>query len=364
MLARWQAQSHGVIFAALFALLALLALGGVATAAQRPNSLDLRIDAFSTSTLLSEPATRLVDPARQAAATRRAHWTVTGFMLTQLFEAIALFYLWSSGGAARLRDALRRWFGGEWTVRFLFGASLALVARLAAFLPAFYLYRVDRTLDLTFELTRYWALFWAFHTLVAMVIAGFIAAVVLWLVSRTHQWYAYVILGVLAASVAWSYATPLRFNTVPGNTPAELRFAAAFARGHIEHTDQLSIALIEGGIIIVFAAIAVGLADRIRFRRDDDPLSRLAIVGSLLALVYLVAVPVRNAAVRYYDFGADSYAVALTHDPASAVRAIVRDGDLRMEEACPEWSATLFLYTAPGAGARIAAINHVPSGCP
>jgi hypothetical protein len=35
-----------------------------------------------------------------------------------------------------------------------------------------------------------------------------------------------------------------------------------------------------------------------------------------------------------------------------------------MEEVCPEWTATLYLYTAPGTGARIAAINHVPSGCP
>lgn len=360
MVIGWRQWLGGLVF-----VLASLVLGTVnAAAVERPNSLDLRVDALSTSTLLSEPATRLVDPARQAAAIRRAHWTVTGFMLTQIFEAVALFYLWSSGWAARLRDSLRARCRSEWPVRFLFGAALALVARLAAFLPAFYLYRVDRTLDLTFQLTRYWALFWTFHTIVAMIIAGFIAAVVLWLVSRTHQWYAFVIAGVLAASVAWSYASPLRFRTLPGSTPAELGYAAAFARGHIVHTDQLSIALIEGGIVIVFTAIAVGLADRIRFRRDDDPLSRLAIVGALLALVYLAAVPVRNAAVRYYDLGADSYAVALTKDRAAAVRAIVRDSDLRMVEVCPEWSAMLFLYTAPGAGARIEAINGVPSGCP
>ena len=172
--------------------LGLLIVVGVAVAIERPNSLDLRVDGLTTSALTTEPATQLVDPARQAAATRRAHWTVTGFMLTQIFEALALFYLWSSGGAAVLRDALRRRFSGEWTVRFLFGAALALVARLAAFLPAFYLYRVDRTLDLTFELTRYWALFWIFHTFVAMLVAGTISAIVLWLAARTHQWYAYL----------------------------------------------------------------------------------------------------------------------------------------------------------------------------
>ena len=32
-----------------------------------------------------------------------------------------------------------------------------------------------------------------------------------------------------------------------------------------------------------------------------------------------------------------------------------------MEEVCPELLATLFLYTTPGAGARVAAINHVPA---
>ena len=141
-----------------------------------------------------------------------------------------------------------------------------------------------------------------------------------------------------------------------------LRFTSAFAQA-VAH-DQLSIALIEGGIIIVFAAVAVVIADRFSFRRDDDSLSRLAIVGALLAFVYLAAVPVRNAVQRSYDFADDDYAIAFTDDPASAIRALVRDGDERMVEVCPQWSATLFLYTAPGIGARVAAINHVPSGCP
>jgi Zn-dependent protease with chaperone function len=79
--------------------------------------------------------------------------------------------------------------------------------------------------------------------------------------------------------------------------------------------------------------------------------------------VYLGAVPVRNAALRSYDFDADRYAVAVTADPSAAVRALVRASDQRMIEVCPEGSATLFLYTAAGIGARVAAINHVPSGC-
>jgi cytochrome b len=250
----------------------------------------------------------------------------------------------------------------EWAARFSFGAALALVARLAAFFPAFYLYRVDHMLGLTTQLTRYWVLFWLFHTIVAMAIAGFIAAVILWLASRTHQWYVYAIGGILAASVVWAYLSPSRLRTFAGSTPPELRFVAAFAQG-VQH-DQLSIALIQGGIIIVFAALAVVIADRVRFRRDDDPLSRLTLVGALLALVYLAAVPVRNSVQRSYDLGDDAYAVAFTDDPANAVRALVREGDQRMVEVCPEMAGALFLYTEPGIGIRIAAINHVPSRCP
>ncbi len=409
-----------------FFAVAVLAAFPVANAAPiaRPNALDRRVDTLAQATLLAEPARSLVDPARQAAAIRRVHWTLPGWVLIQVFAAAALFYLWSSGGAAALRDRLRRRIGPDWLVRFAFGAALALVARLAAFLPAFYLYRVDKTMGLSVELTRFWALSWAFHTLLGMIVAGLIAAIVLGWVGRTHQWYIYTILGILGGCIVWSYLSPYAYlpgsrpirlrdgalaveirgmlarsglpgvpvrieaisnspageatvlglgasrtillgdSLIAGSTAPEIVYQVAYQLGHAAHRDLIAIALIEGGVIIVFAALAVVIADRISFRRDDDPLSRLAIVGALLALVYLAAVPVRNAALRSYDFSADQFAVTLTGDPSAAVRALVRVSDQRMEEVCPELTARLFLYSSPGTGARIAAINHVPSGCP
>jgi Zn-dependent protease with chaperone function len=406
-----------MLTAALFLLLATSAWAAI----QRPNTLDRRVDTLMQSELMTQPATTLVDPTRQAAALRRAHWTLLGWIATVLFEAAALFYLWSSGSAAALRDWLRRRIRSEGQVRFLFGAALALVARAAALVPSFYLFRVDRVLQLTTDLTRVWALFWIFHTLLGMIVAGLIAAVVLWLAERTHQWYVYTIAAILAASVGWSYASAyvqspagalrplrgapavalqellgraglanvpimesgngawvggaavlavgpfrrvvLRQSLVAAETTAEIEYRVAYQLARVLHGDLLAIGLIEGGVIIIFATIAIVIADRVRFRRDDDPLSRLAIVGALLALVYLAAVPVRNAALRSYVFDADRYAVALTGNPSAAVRALVRTADQRMEEVCPESAAALFLYTAPGIGARVAEINRVPSGC-
>lgn len=414
-----------IFCAAILAITLSAAAPGVASAAfARPNQLDRRVDAISSQSLLSQPALALVDPDRQAAAVRLARLTLPGWVLMALLEAGALAYFWRSGAAAALRDRLRRSVRAEWGVRFAFGAALALIARVAALLPAFYLYRVERVMDLSIDLTRTWATFWVLHTVLAMLVAGVIAAFVLWLVDRTHQWYAYTIVIILGVSIAWSYSSPyfelpssrgiapvsgalrgqieaalarggvpnlpafvetslesplagatvfglgrfhrvvLTRSLVASNTTPEVVFRVTYEVGHAIHADPLFVALIEGGIVIVFSAIAVVFSDRIGFRRDDDPLSRLALVGALLAIVYLGAVPVRNAALRSYDLDDDRYAVALTGDRAAAVRTLVREADQRMEEVCPELLPRLFLSAHPSPGVRVAAINGVSDGCP
>jgi STE24 endopeptidase len=414
---------RGLILAALL----LAVLGATSTAfampLDRPNALDRRIDALSTQTLMSEPATLLADGPRQAAAERLVHWRLPAWICVQLFETIGLIYFWLSGGAAALRNFLRRRIPSDWLMRFAFGASLALVARIAAVIPDFALYRVDRIMQLSVELTRTWAAFWVVHTLLGMIAAGLIASIVLGLAARTHQWYVYTIAAILAGCVIFPLISPyarmpgshtvqplagslrvqidalLRRANLPqvpvsvvrvaqspmggagvrglgasrtillsdtliaGSTTPEIAYVVAVQLGHLVHHDVLAIALIDGGIVILFSALAVFIADRIPFRRDDDPLSRLAIVGALLALLYIAAVPVHNAAVQGYDFGADRYAVALTGDPADAVRSLVRSADQQMVEACPEPAARLFLYTSPSIAQRVAAINGVPAPC-
>ena len=82
--------------------------------------------------------------------------------------------------------------------------------------------------------------------------------------------------GAVVLGLVGSRRIVLTDTLLAGDTRPEAEYVVAYELGHIVHHDPLSIALIEGGIIIVFTALAIVIADSIRFRRDDDPISRLA----------------------------------------------------------------------------------------
>ncbi len=408
----------------LAAALLSLAVAGVAQAAiSRPNGIDRRVDAMSDAVMLSKPATALVDETRQEAADRLVNWTIPGEFASILASAAALFYFWKSGWAAALRDRLRRMLRSETLVRFSFGFSLALLAKLAALVPDFYLYRVNRVLGIFTELTPGWLNEWLVTTAIAAVAAGIAAAAVLWLVDRTHQWYVYTAMAIVlvAAGAAYfapslprfSHYAPLAGNTkaplealmrragfanvpilvedrslrtgvetaaasgvgasrevvisdtlIAADTPAEIEFVVAHQIAHFVHGDVLRVYLWRAFLLMAGAAVAISIADRVRFRRDDDPLSRLSLVGSLLACAYLVAVPVDAAILRNTEPPADAYALQMTNDRAAAVRALVRSADQQLMEVCPDVVARVFFDVTPPLGARIATINGVPNACP
>ena len=77
-------------------------------------------------------------------------------------------------------------------------------------------------------------------------------------------------------------------------TPPELRVALAHAFAHVRSNDTLRQTLMAVTLFVFSAAIAVLLSDRVGFRRDDDALSRLALVATFLGLVLLFAYPVYN----------------------------------------------------------------------
>ncbi len=386
------------------------------------DTLNRHVDALTPAQLLSQPIATLVDAQRQAAGARLIALEAPGWLIAILAEAFALFWFWRSGSAARWRDAIRRRLGNENAVRFTFGATLALIARAAAIIPAFYLWRVERVMGLAQALTRVWFYEYVLGTILGMLVAGCVAAVILWLVARTHQWYLYAAGGIVAISLIATLVSPYlalfdRYEPLPAaparaarafaseagyvgipilvghrldripieaattegmgatqrivlaesvvgaSTPGEIDFYVADEIARLDAHDPLRLALIDALIVIVGVAIAVVIADRLGFRRDDDPVSRLALAGALLAIVYVIAVPVDHAAVASMQLSADRQALAMTHDRASALRAFVRAGDERIEQVCPTAPGRLFLYRTPPLGARAAALGST-SGCP
>jgi STE24 endopeptidase len=391
----------------------------------RPNALDHVVNAIPAHALLTQSPFALVDPARAAAAQHFEQFTIPVWFLTIAVQIAVLAWFWSSGRSARLRDRLRARIGSEFWVRFLFGALLALIDRAAAFIPMFFQYRMSWIMGLSDVLTRYWFGGWLVATIVAMIAAGLLAAVVLGLVDRTHQWYAYTTAGIIGLTLLFTFIQPFAlapifssYRDLPagalqrdlpalraraGNTSVpvveeivsrrthsgssyvlgwgssqrvvisdtalagasepELRFTIARSFGWVAASSALHLALILGAMLVLGSALAIFLADRIGFRRDDDPVSRLALVGALLGCVYLVALPFFNGYERNLDMASDQYALAVTGDRVSAIRGAVRGADQSLQSVCPSLFGYWYFATRPPAGQRIPNLQGLPSAC-
>lgn len=353
-------------FRTLGILLVLLLFGLPVHAQGRPNTLDARVDALSVTQLLTSAAPALVDPDRQVAAARYVNWRIIGFLLTLLLPIGLLIYYWRNGLASARRDRLRRKFRNEFAMRWLFGATLAAIAWTSALLPQFFLYRLDRVMGMSQQSWTQWVASWVVSLAIACVVTGTIAAVILWLADRTHQWYLYTMAGVVV--VAAIYERGGGFTSADGaglraDSSGEVAFYVARMAEHWAVGDPLRSALVSALIIIVAMAVAVTVADRIGFRRDDDPVSRLALVGALLGCAYLIALPTYLAYDRASAARADIAAVASTGDRASAVRAMVRRADQNLEPICPNGFAMLYFAQTPALGERISTFNGTPDPC-
>jgi hypothetical protein len=346
--------------------LVLLLFGLPVHAQGRPSALDARVDALSVARLSTNPAPALVDPDRQIAAARYVNWRITGFLLSFALPIGILIYYWRNGFASARRDGLRRRFRSEFAVRWIFGAILAAIAWTAALLPQFFLYRLDRVMGISPQSWTQWAASWVVSFAMACVVTGTIAAVILWLADRTHQWYLYTMAGVIVVAAIYERGGGFASADgagLPADTPGEVAFYTARLAEHWAVGDPLRSALVLALIIIVAMAIAVTIADRIGFRRDDDPVSRLALVGGLLGCAYLIALPAYLAYDRASAARADIAAVAATGDRASAVRAMVRRADQDLEPVCPNEFAMLYFAQTPALGERISTFNGTPDPC-
>jgi Zn-dependent protease with chaperone function len=146
-------------------------------------------------------------------------------------------------------------------------------------------------------------------------------------------------------------------------TPEELQFVIARALAWVEANSGLQIALVQGAFFVLGAALAVFVSDRIGFRRDDDPVSRLALLGAVMGVVYLLAVPFYNGYARSLDRTTDAAAIALTHDPAAAIRLEVRRTDEALLPLCPNPFVYWYFDSRVPAGTRISNLQSAPDFC-
>jgi len=394
----------------------ILALcGGVAASAAadtpQQSRYDRRVDALGTGALLTAPLPALIDPVRQRTARTIDDVGHAGFFVWAAAQIWAFAWLWRSGNAARLRDALRRRLGSRVAVRAAFGAALGVLAPLAGLPFAFAIYRVGFSVGQSEQTIGAWLVQYAGSMAIDALLSGVVAALVLELVDRTRLWYLFFIAFLYAAIVGIVAVDPVLFSPIGTHlapaavsadvpveiaasshrtrmliaratgigpltriilgdvlvsvtTPGELHYVIAHENAHVRRADVAKLTLFAITLLVFAAAIAVLISDRIGFRRDDDALSRLTLVGAVLGAVVVAMLPLYNAYERGIEFRADEDARRMLRDPAAAVRFLVRRADDDLVSLCARRTIGWYFADHPALGSRIAHMRGTADPCP
>lgn len=384
--------------------------------------------AQSNHIMLSAPIERLLDVRRQHLAEALAAREPALFFVSAFCEIAALLYLWRSGRAAQIRDLIRRGVRNIHLVRLIYVWTIAMLAQAASFPAAIVAYRLAVTAGTSVQSPAEWLGESASTAVASALMAAVIFAFMLLLAARTRLWYlfgaAFLVFFILFATFAepvvyspwivhqqtvpesggkgsWLYDverqmgvhvpivvegigaaadTDVDVSRISGLGPTEqidisdsllstatrgeLNFVIARESAHISGHDVLRLDLYAALWLILAAAVSVAIADRIGFRRDDDPLSRLALLGGILGIALLAFLPIENAYSRRLEARADHVAVAATHDPASAVRLMVRLANVDLLPACPKPIVRRYFLRYPPIASRIAAVRGGGDPCP
>jgi STE24 endopeptidase len=388
--------------------------------------LDRRVTAIPAQALMTRPGSQLVDPRRLPVSEHMFTYSRPLFFFWALSQVLMFFYLWGSGTAARLRDAIQRVIRPVFPMRFAYGAALAVLAALAAAPATLARYRIDEAFGITNEPVFGWLRDQVVSTTLDAIVVGAVVACVFALVDRTRLWYLYAMFGLFVLTLAMAFLEPVlvaplynHFVALPADSPVrapmlvlarkagvgdapimisddsrrtstaiadiagfgptkrivlsdallenattgEVLFLTARELGHYAHTDDFRLSLFWTFLFITCTALAVVISDRVGFRRDDDPLARLALVLGFLGLLGLIATPIYNGYSRNIESRADGYALALTHDRVSAVRAYVRIADETLAPLCPSRATRIYFFNSPPLGTRIAKAAGHPDPC-
>ena len=383
------------------------------------------MSAISAQTLLHASAVTLVDPIRQRRARAIVDYQNLIFAGWAIAPILAFLWLWRSGNSARLRDRLRRGLRTPWLHRAAFGASLGALATIAALPFAFASYRVAYNVGLTVQTVPNWFLDELLRLATVSLWTALLVTVILALVDCTRLWYL-VFIGVLyltalavvaiepvllspitsndrpapAAVVAQGDAIAHALGTSPvplmitstsqrtsallsrtsglgpfariligdqalqSMTPDERQFVLARQYAHQTENDVLLLTLAGTTLFVFAAALAVLISDRIGFRRDDDALARLPLVGTFLGIAVLLLYPAFNAIERAREWRADTVALTAIDDRSAGVRLFVRRADDDLIPLCGRRTVRWYFESRPPLGSRIAAVGNTPDPCP
>ena len=402
-------------------LVLALALGGARADAR--TRLDARVDSLSSRQLLTSNPVALVDGGRQRrarAVTDLRHAASAGWAVAQI---LAFWWFWRSGAAARVRDAMRRRTRNRIAQRAVFGAAIGALGPLAALPFALVAYRVGFSAGVTDESFAQWFLDYGIRIGLDALLGAIVVVLVLALVEHVRVWYLVLLAFFYCGAVAAVTVTPLlpvgpAHKTTPNAvvaaggeiaralglagtpvvvlatsrhtnamtaradgigptarvavgdvtlehlTPPEVRVALAHAFVHVRFDDVLHQTLIGVTLFVLSSALAVLLSDRVGFRRDDDAVSRLALVATFVSIVLVATYPIYTAYARNLEARADREALAIGRDPAATVRAIVRYADDDLVPLCDRRSIGWYFDDRPALGGRIARASGVPDPCP
>jgi STE24 endopeptidase len=402
-------------------LLALTCLAAAPAVAR--TRLDARVDTLSTHALMTRSAAGLVDAGRQTHARAIAdlrHLAAAGFGIAQV---LAFWWLWRSGTSARIRDWMRRRTRSRLAQRAVVGAALGVTSALAALPFAFAGYRISFAIGVTRLHASSWLAGYLERIAGDALIGALIVVVVLGLVERTHLWYLIVagllVCGALAGSMfgpVLPFAPQLKMTPhalvatqaiaaqrlgVPGTpvvmldtarhgggirvaasgigptrrvsvtdvtldhlSPPELLAALELADAHVARGDVLRQTLAATILFIITVAAAVLISDRVGFRRDDDALSRLALVATWLGVVATITYPIYNAYHRSLESASDALALQAGADRAATARLFIREADDGLEPLCDRRTVRWYFDDTPPPGARIAQAAGTVDPCP
>jgi Zn-dependent protease with chaperone function len=388
---------------------------------------DKRVTALSEKLLLTASPRTLLDERRQLVSARFTAWTRPLYFAWAFSMIATSFYLWTSGRAARLREFLKKFLRSSLLLRFFYGCALAVCIGCSGLFTAFIRYRVAVLYELTRQTPAAWLHDQLVTIALDAGIAGLVVVFILTLVSRTRLWYVYTGLGVVIFSFAINYVEPVMIaplyntyhalpakmplaerltvlehragldgtpiyvddrskqtavinanvagygamrrivlgdNMLEDATPSEILFIVAHEMGHSVRHDVFRLTLVGTLLLLLTGSLAVLIGDHVRFRRDDDPLSRLALLTGLLGVMGLLAFPLFNAYSRSLEARADAFGLALSGQKSGAVRAFVRFADEGLAPYCPSRIVRWYFYDHPAIGTRIAAVLGRPDPCP